>query len=402
MVHARMLIVVALATGLPICACSSGPSSSAFDGGPPPVADGGATLTQATLRANVRSAAAADVQWSQLYAMSALAGGADASVAYDELTQADEAMASQLAPFYGADQQAALASLLHTRAKLLSGIVAKLDGASVALASTPGSTNLDGNAKAIVQFFAGLAPYAFGGMQQPLDALNSATVDAITARAQGDETRAIADIDAAKQNAFTVADLIAAGLGKLFPNEIAAPTTAPAADDFGLALRSALDDHAFYFRAWMVDHVAHRDVQPELDRAVKSADDFAAAFAALYGASTTGQLAASFHDDTTDAVAFVLAAESGDDSTMNQVSTQWSADAAALTRAVAQAVPTLDPSSARAQIGATIDAERAMVTARVSSNWTIDAASYDRVTGNLTAFAGVVTGAVSRQFTSVP
>lgn len=387
--HARTLSLVAFVAGLPLCACSGAgnPTES------PPPTDGGATQTQAELQGDVRAAWVSELQWSRFYATSALAGGADATAQFTQLMQAEDEIASEVGAFFGANDRATLASLLHARASTLSNLVAQLDSRSVATSTS--TTKLDANASAIAAFFQSVSPYVWNDLDRVLQSQADAIHDGVVARAQGDDARAATDFASAEQSTLAIADDVTGGLAKLFPGQVSAPTNAPAADTFRLDLHSGLDDHAFWFRAWLVDYVAHRAAQDELDRAVQSSYDVGDAFGSLYGTGTGSELQWNIHNDTTDAVAFVFASESNDPVAIDAIGKQWNADADRLARALVGVVPNLDLGQLERLVSANVDSERAMIGARFSSQWTSDVQDYAMVVSNLGTIGDTVADALS-------
>ena len=191
-------------------------------------------------------------------------------------------------------------------------------------------------------------------------------------------------------------DAIVAGLRAAFPNDISASPLAPAFDELHADLRVVMDDHAFWLRVWSIDRLAGHEPQPELDRAVESTNDFGAAFASMYGSDVASRLQYHFHDDTTDAVAYVLASETGDRAVADSIARQWSTDGDGLAHELALTTAAVPADRVQRDVADAIGHERAMIDARFAADWESEASHYESWVATLAGVADVVAGAAAR------
>ncbi len=385
MVHARTFLVVALAMGLPVCACSSA-TPAENDGGVPAPADGGAAATSVSVRVDTREAMLAEVQWTRFYAMSAQNAGADKPTAFDRLSRSEDGIASLVGTYAGQQSQATLASILHARAQLFTALVAP--------ASAPG-VDVEGalfdNATTIARFFHELGPaWSETTLKTELDAQLQATFDGMRAYEQRNEMAVVAAYDTGDQHTLALADAIASGLAQQYANQLSPPTSSAAEQDLQLKVRLSMDEHAFWIRMFVVERLVKRNGQPSLDRASNADVDFGNIFASHFGSQTGGQAQYSLHTDETDATAYEIALEMGDPTAVSGTSAVWDSDGNKFAQFLASPPIVLPIADVQPTLTANVENERAMVTARFTQQWDTDATSYSLVVVNLHGFADTI------------
>ncbi len=395
MIHAQKLLSLAFVAGLSAYACSGSTGSIGNDAGlPSPEAGAERTTSEAALRRDTRDAFVSELQASHLYAMTALVAAPESNVQYARVLRADDAIAAEIARFYGPRARDELALLLYARAIAFSDLVAWLGSQKVSEVRATG--DLYTNAAQIAELFARLDASAWPDLEAKLDREIDASVSAVIARRDGDLGRTVKELDAAEQAALAVGDAIVAGLRAAFPSDISASPLAPALDDLHADLRVVMDDHAFWVRAWSIDWLARRQAQPELDRAVQSTNDFGAAFASTYGTAVGSRLQYHFHNDTTDAVAYVLASETGDRAVADSIARQWSVDGDGLAHELALTTAAVPADRVQRDVADAIGHERAMIDARFAADWESESSHYESWVATLAEVADVVAGAAAR------
>jgi hypothetical protein len=135
-------------------------------------------------------------------------------------------------------------------------------------------------------------------------------------------------------------------------------------------------------RTYVIDHVAKRTVQPELDRAVQASVDFGIVFTHLYGREVGAQFQYHLHNDTADAIAFLIALEI-DSGAVEGVNAKWIADTNAFAKYLVATNPNFTLDDVSTLLSTNIDRERAMISARVAQQYDADAVDFNQVIDNL-------------------
>jgi hypothetical protein len=395
--HAGSFAVTMLLATLPLYACAGETALETDSGLPPPTEDAGTTTAQpstaAEVRTNARDGFVAEAQWTHSYGIAALSDGPDVPAAFSRLNQTEAQIALGVAPFAGDASASQLADLLHARANELANLVTSISSTSVSTSIDPQAA-LDANADQIGAYFATLCPNAFPGNGGDfLKAADRSMAAALSATTR-DPAQAIIDFDAAQVSSVRFADVVGNALASTFSTTLAPPTTSRIEDSLALELHLLFGDQVFWTRAYVIDHMKDVATQPELDRAVRATDDMAEIFISYFGQDTGPQIQAYAHADTTNAVAFLLAIEANDQTTMDVISAQWSAGARTFAQYLAANVG-VDQAAAEKLLDTSVDRERAMIEARANQQWDAEATNYQLVLESRTEFASLLAASIT-------
>ncbi len=393
--HAGSFAVTMLVAALPLYACA-GAMETESDAGPTPTADGGVVAqpsTAAEVRTNVRDGFVSEAEWMRSYGVAALANGPDAQAAFTRLNGAEAQIVEEVAPLAGDARAAQLDDLLHARANAFADLVASMTSQAASVTSDPQAA-LDANAQQLADFFVALCPNVFpGNAGDFLKAANRSMAAGLQARAANDAATAIADFDAAQSSSVRFADATGIALTSTFGSALAPATTTPAEDDLALELHLLFGDQVFWTRAYVVDHSQNVPTQPELDRTVKATQDMGNVLSSYFGQATAAQMQGYIHADTTDAVAFLYALETNDQSAIDGISATWDADTETLAQFVATTAG-VDLTAAQQVLRVSVDRERAMIEARENQQWDAEAVSYQLVFASRTELASLLASSI--------
>lgn len=396
------LAVTLMLAALPLYACA-GATETETDAGTPPSVDAGAPVqTAAEVHANVRDGFIAEAQWMRMYAVAALDGTPDSDAAFASLSSTEAQIVQHIAPFAGDAGAAELGGLLHARTQAFADLITSMKAATASVANDPQAA-LDANAQAIAQFFVTLCPGAFPPSAGAfLETANRDMVAGLEARAAGDDQTAVADFDKAQASSSQFADAVGTALSTTFAVELARGTTSRAQDALVLHLHLLLGDQSFWTRAYMIDQLSNVTAQPELDRSVQATTNVGDVYASYFGPDIGGQVQFFIHTDTTDAVAFLLAVQSGDQGTVDAIGAKWNADADQFAQFLI-ANTTINQQELQRVLRTNVDRERAMIQARVDKQWQADAVDYQMVLANRSTLANLLaTPIVARLPSSAP
>ena len=398
--HVRTFAVTMMLAALPLYACA-GAMETESDAGPTPTADGGTTqATAAVVRTNARDGFVAEAEWVRSYGVAALGGGPDAQASFGRLVATEARIVQEVAPFAGDAGAAQLGDLFHARANALADLVTSMSSNAASLTSDPQAA-LDANADQIAAFFVALCPNAFpGNAGDYLKASNRSMAAGLQANAANEAAKGVTDFDAAQSSSVHFADAVGFGLSSTFGAELAPATTTRIEDDLTLELHLLFGDQVFWTREYVADHMRDRPTQPELDRAVKATEDMGRILVSYFGQDVGGQMQAYIHADTTNAIAFLFALDTGDQATVDAISAQWNAGADTLAQYLATNVG-VDQATTQRLLRTSVDREQAMIEARAKEQWDAEAVNYQLVLESRTAFASLFASSIIATFPPV-
>jgi len=386
--HAGSFVLTMLIAALPLYACA-GSVETETNGTTPP--DAGTTAqppTAADVRTNVRDGFVAEAEWMRSYGVATLARAPEAPAAFDRLNASEAQIVAAISPVAGDARAAQLADLLHARANAFADLVRTIGAKAAPVGSDPQAA-LDANAQQIADFFVALCPNAF-----PSDAVNDLTsanrsmAEALQARAADDRWASISSFDAAQASSAHFADEVGFAIASTFGATLAPSTTSRTEDAVSLQLHVLFGDQVFWTRAYVADRMRNVEAQPELDRAVQATIDMTGVLSPYFGQDAV-QMQAYIHADTTNAIAFVLALESGNQDTVQAISAQWNAGADTLAQYLA-ATARVDQAEAQRLLRVSVDREQAMIEARANEQWDAEAANYQLVLESRTELASLL------------
>lgn len=380
---------VAVATAVLCAACSSPTSSTST---PPASVTPNAPATavsntnEVVVRTAMHDAFEDEAQWSRLYILHAFGRTGDSHLITTRLFGAEDAIASEMSGVYGPALADPLRALLHTRASDLIAIVTTETGRS---ANPKLRAQFVANEDAITNLLG-----VSGGCAQPM-------LDQLDARSHQDWVAETEAYDAALTCEIGLADRLTNAMvtqGRLTPGSVSGR-----AEELHMSLRLLLDEDALWTREMLVaEGVSTADGPAAADEAVRAANGVGTAFETFYGKDVGLEVGRGFHQATlTDALAYFLAARSGESTAAADLAAAWTKDAASLASYLAQQSSVFDATSVQRLLELWVTETKAEIDARLAHDPQADVDAYAAVVDTTRALSTTLADALVQAFPKV-
>ncbi len=390
------LAALALAQG---CDSSSGPSpyvGPAPDAGPPPLTD------RYALQNGLRALWVDHVAWTRAVIVGVAAGLPETGAAVDRLLQNQAAIGDAIKPVYGNAAGDALTALLKEHI----GIAAELLGAAKAGEATKladAKARWTRNGEAIAQFLAGANPsWPLADLKAMMRTHLDQTLAEATAYLSRDWEGAIRGSDAAAAHILMLADALAEGVAKQFPDKIARSPLSAKSEELHRAMRALWADHVLWTRAYLTSAIAGlEDTPATAARLLRNQDELGAAVGSVYGKAAGEALAALLREHITIAVEIVAAATStGKDrqEKLAEAQSRWRANADRIASFLASANPSWSLADLKAMMRMHLDQTLAAATARLAGDWAGEIRASDQIMTHILAMADALSDGIVKQF----
>jgi hypothetical protein len=231
MKRCSLLLAVGCSFALVATACGAGHEAStthALSGHPAAEAHAAPTPSDPVAASqSLRKLWEEHVTWTRLYIVSALSGLPDAGPTADRLLRNQDDIGNAIKPFYGDAAGARLTQLLRTHiteaADLLRAAKAN-DTAALTKAKDAWYANADDIATFLGQ--ANPTNWPADQVKAMMHTHLDQTISEATHRLQSNTTAEIADYDAIESHILDLADTLATGIAKQFPDKVAAASAA--------------------------------------------------------------------------------------------------------------------------------------------------------------------------------
>lgn len=397
MVQARFISVLMGLSAVCACTVSSEPVTTI---NPTPTTEPTVSVsglvTQFDVQTSLRAALQDEAQWSRNFIVSSLAGASDGRLASEQLIGADAAIAAALKPFYADDVNAQLSTALRDHAFGLATILGQATGSpgTSACWQTP-SVSCDAksawyaNADRIAALVAGGTEslnISYTNTRAALHASLDATLAEISASlASGD----VGSFTNASIQATAVADAMTkavAAKGQVMTSE-----TSTGAQQLRTQARPPFEDSVLSMHEAIVSHVSQSsDEAVVVDRLINTSTSIGNLFLPFFGAGRSVQVTTLFHAGVTDAYAYMLATESGDDAGSVTLLTRWYDDTDTLADYLASQNPSWSADALKVKLHANTAQTAAEINARAAQDWQADANAYDAATVNVRSLSDMI------------
>lgn len=179
-------------------------------------------MPEAQLREGLRKLWEDHVTYTAFFYTAAINGGDDAGKLAARLLRNQDDLGDAVKPFYGEGAGNKLAALLRDHILIAADLVAAAKAGDAA-AQGQASRRWDANAEEIAAFLASANPYwPRQVLSEALHGHLAMTTQAVVAKLNHDTAGAIAAFDRGREHMLGVADVLAAGIAKQFPERFVA------------------------------------------------------------------------------------------------------------------------------------------------------------------------------------
>lgn len=366
----------------------------------PAVAPDTTIISQAALRDDMRALWIDHVTWTRIYLMSAIAGLPDTNAASARLLQNQVEIGDAIKPFYGDAAGDALAALLHDHITIAAEAVTAAKGGDTA-GLDDAKARWTANADQIATFLAAANPnWPLADLKMMMRMHLDQTLAEASARLTADWAGDIAAYDTIVDHILQMADVLADGIGKQFPDRVSPAAAASAdTDALHLAMRDLWADHVTWTRVFLVSAIAGLpDADAAAARLLQNQVDIGDAMRPLYGEAAGDGLTALLHDHITIAAEIVTLAKADDATGLAEAKTRWTKNADDIAAFLASANPNWALADLKTMMRMHLDQTLTEATARLTADWPGDVAAYDAIVGHILQMADALSAGITRQF----
>lgn len=210
------------------------------------------------------------------------------------------------------------------------------------------------------------------------------------------------DVDVVDQiytEILTLADVLADGIVKQFPERFAGPRVNPAVDSLVAAMRRLWSDHVIWTRQYIVARLgATPDAEAAAARLLKNHEDIGRAVAAYYGDDAGTALTGLLKDHVMIAVDLVDAAKKGDAVALQHANQLWDRNAADIAVFLGAANPNWRTSDLLDLMTQHLNLTRDEVTAHLRHRWVDDVRAFDLIQTEILTLADALSAGIVKQF----
>ncbi|HLO33752.1 MAG TPA: hypothetical protein VK249_31680 [Anaerolineales bacterium] len=341
------------------------------------------------------------ITWTRVYIISAAAGLPDSDAAAQRLLQNQVDIGDAIKPFYGDQAGEQLTTLLKEH------ITTAVDILNAAKAAD--NTKLEDakkrwydNANQIADFLNKANPdnWPLGDLQSMMKSHLDLTLEEATARLNGDWVADVAAYDKVHNEILEMADSLAQGIMKQFPDKFMQQTASQKQIDLTLTMNKLWEDHIQWTRFYILSAAAGLpDSDATAQRLLQNQVDIGEAIKPVYGDDPGNQLTSLLKDHITIAVDILNAAKAGDNTKLEDARKRWSDNADQIATFLSSANPdNWSADDMKAMMKSHLDLTLEEATARLHGDWAGDVAAYDKVHNEILDMAGMLTKGILGQF----
>jgi hypothetical protein len=238
-----------------------------------------------------------------------------------------------------------------------------------------------------------------GEMQAMLKTHLDLTLEEATARLNDDYAGDIAAYDKVHAAMLEMADMLADGIIKQFPDRFT-QMPSQAETDLTLAMDKLWEDHITWTRMYVISAAADLpDKDAVAGRLLKNQEDIGNAIKPFYGEEAGQQLTALLKEHITIAVDLVSAAKAGDNAKIEDANTRWTENANQIGTFLGTANPDNWPEAEmQDMLNMHLELTLEEATARLNGDWEADIAAYDKVHDAILEMSGMLGRGIVAQF----
>lgn len=341
------------------------------------------------------------ITWTRVYIISALAGLPEAETAAQRLLQNQVDIGNAIKPFYGDQAGSQLTSLLKEHILIAADLLAAAKSGDNAKFEASNKSWYD-NADQIAGLLNGANPdnWPLGDLQSMMKSHLNLTLAEATARLKQDWTGDVSAYDKVHDEILGMADMLASGIIKQFPDKFASQQASEQQIGLTLAMNKLWEDHVTWTRVYIISVTSGLpDTDATAKRLLQNQVDIGNAIKPLYGQQAGDQLTSLLKDHILTAAGLLAAAKSGDNTKFEAAKEHWYDNANQIAGFLNSANPkSWTLSEMQTMMKTHLDLTLEEASARLKGDWAGDINAYDKVRSEILDMAGMLTRGIVAQF----
>lgn len=341
------------------------------------------------------------ITWTRVYIIDVAADLPEASVTAERLLENQVQIGDAIKPFYGAEAGEQLTALLTDHILIAVDLLAAAKSGDTA-AFDEANTRWYANADEIAAFLSSANPdnWPQAEMQAMMKSHLDLTLEEATARLSGDWQADVAAYDKVHEEILEMADMLADGIVKQFPDQFAEQVSSPEEAELTLTMDKLWEDHVTWTRVYIISVTSNlEDADAAATRLLQNQTDIGDAIKPVYGEEAGTQLTTLLQEHIQGAVDILAAAKAGDTAAMETASASWYANADEIAAFLNSANPDFWPlEEMQAMMKSHLDLTLQEATARLNADWEADVAAYDEVHLQILDMAAMLVDGITSQF----
>jgi hypothetical protein len=338
--------------------------------------------------------------WTRVVIVDAVAGLPDTNAAAARLLQNQVDLGNAIKPFYGNAAGDALAALLHDHITLALEVVTDAKAGDTAKLNDAKGRWYD-NGDQIATFLANANPnWPLADLKMMMKMHLDQTLAEASARLGADWAGDVTDCDAIVADLLGMADTLADGITKQFPDKVSTTQTVTVKnEDLHRAMRALWEDHASLTTVYLISAIAGLpDADVAAGRLLQNQVDIGNAIKPYYGSSAGDALAALLHDHITIAAEVVAAAKASDTAKFDDAKARWYANGDQIATFLATANSAWPLSDLKTMMKMHLDLTLAEASARLGNDGAAAATAHDAVVKAILEMADALSSGIASQF----
>ena len=341
------------------------------------------------------------ITWTRVYIIDVAADLPEADASAERLLQNQVDIGDAIKPFYGDEAGNQLTTLLQEHITGAVDLLAAAKAGDNAQLETAKTSWYD-NANEIAAFLSTANPdnWPQAEMETMMKSHLDLTLEEATARLNGDWMADVAAYDKVHEDILHMADMLADGIVKQFPDQFATDQTSDQHRDLALAMDKLWEDHITWTRVYIISVTSDLpDADIAADRLLQNQVDIGDAIKPFYGDEAGNQLTTLLQEHITGAVDILAAAKAGDNAQLETAKTGWYDNANEIAAFLNIANPENWPKTEmEGMMKSHLDLTLEEATARLNGDWAADVAAYDEVHTQILDMSNMLTEGIVAQF----
>lgn len=340
------------------------------------------------------------ITWTRVYIIDVAAGLPETDATAQRLLQNQVDIGNAIKPFYGDQAGEQLTSLLKDHILTAAELLAAAKSGDTAKFNDANKRWYD-NANQIADFLNKANPdnWPLSDVQSMMKSHLDLTLDEATARLKGNWEDDVAAYDKVHQEILEMADALAQGIMKQFPDQFAAQQVSQKQVDLALAMDKLWEDHITWTRVYIISVTSGlADTDVAAKRLLQNQVDIGDAIKPFYGDDAGNQLTALLKEHITGAVDLLAAAKAGDNAKLETAKNSWYDNANQIADFLSSANANWPKADMESMMKSHLDLTLEEATARLNKDWAGDITAYDKVHEEILDMADMLTKGIVAQF----
>jgi hypothetical protein len=341
------------------------------------------------------------VTWTRVYIIAALADLPEADTAAQRLLQNQVDIGNAIKPFYGDEAGEQLTSLLKDHILTAADLLTAAKSGDTAKFEDSNKSWYD-NADQIAAFLNSANPdnWHLSEMQAMMKDHLDLTLEEASARLNEDWAGDVAAYDKVHDEILHMADMLAGGIIKQFPDKFASQEASQQKVELTLAMDKLWEDHVTWTRVYIMSVTSSLpDADIAAQRLLENQVDIGNAIKPVYGDQAGEQLTSLLNDHILIAADLLAAAKAGDADKFEDANKRWYENADQIATFLNSANPEYWLlADIQSMMNSHLNLTLEEATARLNADWSGDIAAYDKVHDEILQMAGMLTQGIVAQF----